>query len=111
MGGTEEGFFTNIRGKTFDSDFYFPRGPPLPCQGNNAVFLDGVLGISALDFQMKGSPRIYFLWLNSNGGEEKKEVGRTDIPGTANFDESFSNGGAKPLCLCPLSLEHCALGY
>lgn len=82
-------------------DFYFPRGLPSPCRGNNAVFL-GARSIQPR-FPDEGFAHDLFPlpWLNSKGreGERKKRRTRSSYrypDGTANFDESFSNGGAKP---------------
>lgn len=89
--------------KTFDSKrgFYFSRGLPSPCRGNNAVFL-GARSIQPR-FPDEGFAHDLFPlpWLNSKGreGERKKRRTRSSYrypDGTANFDESFSNGGAKP---------------
>ena len=110
--------------KTFDSKrgFYFSRGlpsPPLPLSREQCPF-SLARGRSNLDFQMKASPTIYFLcsalvkFEGREGEREKKEeLGhRTDIPTEPQtLTKVFRTEEQSPLCLCPLSLEHCAPGY
>lgn len=105
--------------KTFDSKrgFYFSRGLPSPCRGNNAVFL-GARSIQPR-FPDEGFAHDLFPlpWLNSKGREgereKKEELGhRTDIPTEPQtLTKVFRTEEQSPLCLCPLSLEHCAPGY
>ena len=107
-GGTrKEGFSTKIRLEKnirFEAwIFIFLAASPPPVEGTMPFSL--ARGRSNLDFQMKASPTIYFLcsalvkFEGEGGRERKKRRTRSSYrypDGTANFDESFSNGGAKP---------------
>lgn len=99
-------------------DFIFLAASPPPVEGTMPFSL--ARGRSNLDFQMKASPTIYFLcsalvkFEGREGEREKKEeLGhRTDIPTEPQtLTKVFRTEEQSPLCLCPLSLEHCAPGY
>lgn len=110
--------------KTFDSKrgFYFSRGlpsPPLPLSREQCPF-SLARGRSNLDFQMKASPTIYFLcsalvkFEGREGEREKKKnsvIVQISRRNRKLLTKVFRTEEQSPLCLCPLSLEHCAPGY
>lgn len=105
--------------KTFDSKrgFYFSRGLPSPCRGNNAVFL-GARSIQPR-FPDEGFAHDLFPlpWLNSKGREGEREKKKNSVIVQISrrnrklLTKVFRTEEQSPLCLCPLSLEHCAPGY
>lgn len=105
--------------KTFDSKrgFYFSRGLPSPCRGNNAVFL-GARSIQPR-FPDEGFAHDLFPlpWLNSKGreGERKKRRTRSSYrypDGTANFWRKFFERRSKARSvsvLCPWNIVRPAI--
>lgn len=91
--------------KTFDSKrgFLFSSRPPLPLSREQCRFPWRAVDPTSIS-RWRLRPRFIssaLPWLNSKGreGERKKRRTRSSYrypDGTANFDESFSNGGAKP---------------
>lgn len=105
--------------KTFDSKrgFYFSRGLPSPCRGNNARFPWRAVDPTSIS-RWRLRPRFIssaLVKFEGEGGRERKkeELGhRTDIPTEPQtLTKVFRTEEQSPLCLCPLSLEHCAPGY
>lgn len=107
--------------KTFDSKrgFLFSSRPPLPLSREQCRFPWRAVDPTSIS-RWRLRPRFIssaLPWLNSKGregGREKKEeLGhRTDIPTEPQtLTKVFRTEEQSPLCLCPLSLEHCAPGY